>query len=136
MILKDFRPLQRGEAPAPKTLGEIPDREERVQAPVHAQLRDLTRALQRRLSVGENHNSEVRDIEIASGETQDVGLKVLQGRPRHVLSTGQRTYYEQFLWSVVDLQTIRVTFQFSTLPTFQGSAPSGRQGVRLLILGD
>lgn len=94
-----------------------------------AQLADLTRAIQGRLSPHDNLNAEYRDVSVLHDTEFDFTLRKAKGQCAGVLLVWSSLYdYAQVAWRQVDASRIAVKISFD-------SAPTDHVDVRLLVLG-
>lgn len=120
------------EAPSTRDVPGVPDDArwaDRLLEPRDRHTKDLTQALQGGLSLGDNMNAEVRELQVLDDVATEVELKRLKGAPVGALLLWQeREEAPEFWWQPVDVKKARIYLAWP-------SAPEGAQRVRVVFLG-
>lgn len=121
------------EAPSTRDVPGVPDDArwaDRLLEPRDRHTKDLTQALQGGLSLGDNLNAEVRDLQVLDDVFTEIELKKLKGAPVGALLLWQerRGDVPAFDWQPVDVRKAEIYLSWP-------SAPEGAQRVRVVFLG-
>lgn len=94
------------------------------------QVQKITQALQKNMSPEDNENSETRIASFVSGQTYDLNLQEIKGKPTELRVLDNELFENvDVAWEVKDQTTVRVRL------TWKDSAPTAPIEATLLIRG-
>jgi len=92
-------------------------------------VKDLTQALQGQLSLADNLNSEIRDLQVLDDAEVTVELKKLRGAPvGAMLLWTERREEARFWWQPLDVRKATISVSWPSLP-------EGEQRIRVVFFG-
>mgnify|MGYP003661708617 CR=1 FL=1 len=118
----------------PPTAGNFPDLDEQTIAAfkvVSDQLGVLTQCLQSNVSPEDNGNSQVKYLNLKSGEAQQIEVKGVKGKPVEVTILDQDKFdFAKLAWEVADQEHINVRVTWD-----DGDNQQDYIGVRIMVRG-